>query len=87
LAERITITDGSLSLELERWLLGMLQGSEKDLGLYHTISHGVNNWDTYNNMVGMVRAYESVLQMMGNIAKQRGSAMEEQVILSRPGLN
>ena len=87
MVDRITITDGSLSVELERWLLSRLQGDSKETGLYHVISHGVPNWDTYNILIGQVRAYESVLHMMGQIARQRGSDVEEQVILTRPGLN
>lgn len=86
MSERITITDGSLSIELERWLIAMLQGNEKDTGLYHVISHGVTNWDMYNQMRGMIMAYEAALGMMGKIAKQRGDAVEEQVII-RSGLN
>lgn len=87
MVERITITDGSLSTELERWLIAMLQGSEKEVGLYHTIAHGVPNWDNYNKLVGAVSAYESVLRMMNQIARQRGTDVEEQVIITRPGLN
>lgn len=87
MSERITITDGSLSVELDRWLMAVLQGDAKGHGLYHTISHSVPTWDTYNITKGMILAYESVREKMNLIARERGDAVEEQVVITRAGLN
>jgi len=83
LAERITITDGALTVELQRWLQVTLYGNDKVPGLYSHVAHGVQSWDAYQNMIGQIRAYEAVLQRMNEIANQQGSSLEEKVILSK----
>lgn len=85
--ERITITDGALTVELQHWLQLRLYGDTKEVGLYSMIAHGLPTWDGYQRAVGTVQAYESVLQKMNDIAHQRGSDLEERVVISRPGLN
>ncbi len=74
-------------MALDRWLLSVLNGDATGHGLYHSISRGVPTWDAYNTMKGMILAYESVREKMNLLAKERGDTVEEQVIISRAGLN
>ena len=87
MSERITITDGSLSIELRRWINAILKGDRDNKGLRWTIAHSVPNWENYLVMKGGIIAYENVLNAMDELAKQRGDAIEEQVIFDRSGMN
>ncbi len=86
MSERITITDGSLSTELRRWINGILKGTKDEDGLHWAITHSIPNWESYLLMKGRITAYENVLEAMDHLAKQRGDTVEEQVII-RSGMN
>lgn len=85
--ERITVSDGTVNSALRRWLLKELQGDEKQNGVYHLIAHGVPTWEAYQRLVGMIMAYENVLESMNEAAKGTDEEAEEKVVLSRSGLN
>ena len=84
--ERITITDGAITVELQRWLKFILVGDEKEHGLYYRLAQGQPSLAAYERIVGTIQAYETVLRQMGVIANAHGSDMEEKVVFSaRPG--
>lgn len=85
--ERISLSDGAVVAELQKWLQLQLYGNAKDQGLYYRIAHNISNWDQYQQMAGHIAAFEIVLAQIAHIANSQGTGLEETVVFSRSGLN
>jgi len=85
--ERISLSDGAVVAELQRWLRKQLDGDKDEPGLYYLIAHSVSTMDQYHQLAGHIKAFEVVLKQMERIASGQGTGLEEKVVFSRSGLN